>query len=108
MPQRVHIFMEYKIKKNKKQVYEAIMSEALQELNTYSIEDYQWFEAMDQEGLYVEMFSVETMAMYEEIKNARTTLDHPFFSQWEDLVEGGLRKVHCWAFLKKDSKDSGG
>lgn len=102
MSQPLQIFMEYRINGDKVIEYEAHMQESLlKKIEEYEATEIQWFEAADQEHLYVEMFKVPTMAHYESIKEKRRDADHPVFGRLNEFVDGGMKKVHCWAFVKK-------
>ncbi|WP_246056208.1 hypothetical protein [Alteribacter natronophilus] len=99
----LQIFLEYKVKSDRTDEYETFMADLLPALAEYGAEETDWYEAADQPGLYVEMFRLPTMSHYHAMKKLRCTeREHPLFSKLEDYVEGGLRKVHCWAFVQKD------
>lgn len=94
----LQIFIEYKVKESKLNKYELIMKEVVKKLPEFSAEKIEWFVATDQPFLYVEMFQVPTLAHYQALKKLRKTVDHPLFGQLDDLIEGGLEKLNCWAF----------
>lgn len=101
MLQSLHIFMEYKIKKEKISEYELAMKHIMMELREYEASDIQWFEATDQPNLYVEMFKVPTESHYNALKKLRQTSENSIFSKIHHMVEGGPSKIHCWAFKAK-------
>ncbi|PYZ96917.1 hypothetical protein CR205_14685 [Alteribacter lacisalsi] len=98
----LQIFLEYKVNENKTDEYEALMAEVLSALREYGAEEIDWYEAADQKNLYVEMFRLPTMSHYHAMKKLRCTEEHPLFSKLGDFVDGGVRKIHCWAFVQKE------
>ncbi|MFB4165961.1 hypothetical protein ACE1TI_19715 [Alteribacillus sp. JSM 102045] len=101
MNQKLQIFMEYKIKPEKEQKYNQIMEEIAEALPNYEAENFQWFSAADQQGLYVEMFEVPTLSHYHTLKKWRSSKEHHIFGKLDECVEGGIKKIHCWAFQAK-------
>ncbi|MBB5174629.1 hypothetical protein [Texcoconibacillus texcoconensis] len=97
----IHVFIEYKVKLSSKKLYEVKMKDVLENLPDYEVEDIEWFEAADQEGLYVEMFKVPTMSHYYALKERRKSPSHAIFGQLDQVVDGGVEKLHCWAFVAK-------
>jgi hypothetical protein len=98
----LQIFLEYKVNENRIDEYEALMAELLPALAEYGAEEIDWYEAADQKNLYVEMFRLPTMSHYHVMKKLRCTEEHPLFSKLSNFVEGGVRKIHCWAFVQKE------
>lgn len=94
----LQIFIEYKVKETEVEKYEELMKEILEKLPEYSAKKIQWFVATDQPYLYVEMFQVPNVAHYQALKKLRTSTEHPIFSQLDRYIEGGLKKLNCWAF----------
>ncbi|WP_026690865.1 MFS transporter [Alteribacter aurantiacus] len=101
MSEKLQIFMEYKVKEDMVTEYEQVMKDILPALSEYGAEEVDWYEAADQKHLYVEMFTLPTMSHYHAMKKRRCTNEHPLFSKLDSLVEGGVKKVHCWAFVQK-------
>ncbi len=101
MNKNIYIFMEYKIKTEKRKLYQQLMKETAAALSDYQVESFQWFQAVDQKGLYVEMFHVPALSYYHTLKKERRSKDHPIFGKLEECVEGGLEKINCWAFYAK-------
>ncbi len=101
---KITVFMEYKVKNECVQEYEKLMKEFARALSTYDANHFQWFQAADQEGLYVEMFDVPTLSHYHTLKKWRRSKEHSLFKKLDEHVVGGLEKVNCWAFLRKDVK----
>ncbi|MDQ0256886.1 hypothetical protein J2S74_004308 [Evansella vedderi] len=102
MNRPLQIFMEYKIKDDSVETYEGAMKKVLKALEENEASDIHWYKAADQGSLYVEMFKVPTMSHYNEIKEKRRDEQHPVFGHLEKYVDGGLKKVHCWAFIEKN------
>ncbi|MDG5786240.1 hypothetical protein QA612_01970 [Evansella sp. AB-P1] len=101
MNQGLQIFLEYKIKPEFVNEYEKHMNEILVELEQYSATEVDWYEAADQKHLYVEMFKLPTMAHYHAIKEMRQNSNHAVFGRLDQYVDGGIKKVHCWAFVQR-------
>ncbi|SDY33887.1 hypothetical protein SAMN05421736_101997 [Evansella caseinilytica] len=101
MSQPVQVFMEYKIKEDKVGHYEEAMPAILRKLEEYEASQIHWYGAADQQRLYVEMYTVPTMAHYHEIKNLRREATNPFFGKLAHYIDGGLEKLHCWAFIQR-------
>ncbi|KMK74943.1 hypothetical protein [Alkalihalobacillus pseudalcaliphilus] len=102
MTKELEIFMEYKIKLEHVEEYEQVMSEITTSLERLGAKDVRWFEALDQPGLYVEMFKLPNQELYEKIKQLRQSHSNPTFKKIIPYVVGGENKVHCWAFLRKE------
>ncbi|MBM7097741.1 hypothetical protein JSY36_18555 [Bacillus sp. H-16] len=103
MNRKLQIFLEYKVKEDRLEEYEELMKDVLPALSEYGAKDVDWYEAADQKTLYVEMFTMPTMSHYHALKKLRCTNEHPLFSKLDHVVEGGIRKVHCWAFIQKQA-----
>ncbi|MBU9719866.1 MULTISPECIES: hypothetical protein [Bacillaceae] len=99
----LQIFIEYKISADMVHEYENHMQKVLDELRAFGAADVEWFEAADQENLYVEMFLLPTMESYELIKGKRRDGADPVFGQLDKYIVGGLQKLHCWAFVQRGS-----
>lgn len=101
MTKPLQIFMEYKIIPQKIKEYEAAMEMVLTTLPNYDVSEIEWFVAEDQPYLYVEMFEVPTVSHYQALKKLRQSTEHPVFSSIVPFIEGGEKKIHCWAFQRK-------
>ncbi|WP_062052158.1 hypothetical protein [Bacillus sp. JCM 19034] len=101
MTKPLQIFMEYKIISHKIKEYEEAMELILETLPQYDVSNIEWFVAEDQPYLYVEMFHVPTVSHYKALKELRQSTDHPVFSSIVPYIEGGVEKIHCWAFQRK-------
>ncbi|MBU9711840.1 hypothetical protein [Evansella tamaricis] len=95
------IFMEYKITEKMIYKYETGMPSIIKELENLGAIDIHWYKAADQGNLYVEMFILSSMEEYETVKRLRRDSDHPVFGKMDEYVDGGMKKVHCWAFVEK-------
>ncbi len=104
MNDKMQIFLEYKVKDDCTEQYEALMKEILPALKNYEATDVDWYEAADQKNLYVEMFQLPTMSHYHGMKKMRCTLEHQLFSKLDSVVVGGIEKVHCWAFIQRKTE----
>ncbi|UCZ54100.1 hypothetical protein LGQ02_04785 [Bacillus shivajii] len=102
MKKPIKVFLEYKIKNEYKKEYEALIPKILKENQSYDAIDVDWFEAVDQNNLYVEMFEIPTMDHYYAVKKDREDKDHPIFGKLDECIDGGLKKLHCWAFIHKN------
>ncbi|MGC4377006.1 hypothetical protein WD019_08715 [Fictibacillus sp. Mic-4] len=98
MKQPVTVFIEYKINKDIIKLYEKNMKDVIRELQNLGATHLSWLKAADQENLYVESFTVHSISLYQSIKEKRTNPSHPIFGMLEECIEGGLKKLHCWAF----------
>lgn len=102
--QQIQVFMEYKIVEKNKDTYEAWMAQLPRYLSGLGVENFQWFEAVDQPGLYVELFSVPSMETFEQIQSLRRTIDHPLFGQLAQWMHKPLEQVNCWAFHDRSKR----
>ncbi|WP_245723182.1 MFS transporter [Natribacillus halophilus] len=105
MAERMQVFMEYKILAGNERAYEAWMKQVPKELVRYGARDFSWFEAWDQPGLYVELFTVPSLETYEQIKDLRRTKDHPVFGDLAKWMHKPLEEVNCWAFRDRTEKE---
>ncbi|QQK79461.1 MFS transporter [Salicibibacter cibi] len=101
--QSIQVFMEYKIVEGKESVYQAWMKEMANELTEMGAENFCWFEALEQPGLYVELFTVPSVEMYESIKNLRRSGEHPRFGELANWVHKPLEQINCWAFRDRSA-----
>ncbi|SFP56921.1 hypothetical protein [Salibacterium halotolerans] len=104
MQKKVHIFIEYKITAGKEQRYRQVMKEIVEALAAFGASSFQWFEAVDQDRLYVEMFELESLSVYHTVKEARRSKNHPVFNKLDECLEGGLDHLHCWGFESKNDE----
>lgn len=101
MSESVQIFMEYKVKKENISEYELLMKTILTTLRDYEATEIEWFVASDQPHLYVELFKMPTTSHYHALRKLRRDADHHLFGKLIPFVEGGVEKIHCWAFQRK-------
>lgn len=101
MNQSIRVFIEYKIQADAKVSYEAHMPAILSELTQEGATNIEWFEACDQPLLYVEMFDVSSLSHYQRLKELRQIKTHTIFGALDHSIDGGIVKLHCWAFAKK-------
>ncbi|KYG26946.1 hypothetical protein AZF04_11430 [Alkalihalobacillus trypoxylicola] len=98
----LQVFMEYKIKEECKLEYEKWMPEVKSKVIQSGGNDYEWFQSIEQGSLYVEMFKVPSYEKYLEIKKTRQSESEPIFKSIIPFIEGGSKKIHCWAFERKE------
>ncbi|MDQ0208262.1 hypothetical protein [Alkalicoccobacillus murimartini] len=101
MDKSIRVFIEYKVQGEAKEAYEQLMPSVIKTLSEEGASQIEWFEAADQPLLYVEMFEVASFSHYQRLKELRQTKNHPLFSELDIYIEGGLTKLHCWAFRQK-------
>lgn len=101
--QPIQVFMEYKIEEGKEQAYQAWMNEIVNELNDMGVKNFRWFEALEQPGLYVELFTVPSIETYERIKSLRRSKEHPRFGELGNWVHKPLEQINCWAFRDRSA-----
>lgn len=90
----VTVFMEYKLDEQKRADFGELMNSMADELKMRGAKNYRLLEGMDQPGLIVETFDVESAEAYQVIKAWRLAD--------EDLcacIPGGAAKLHIWAFI---------
>ena len=96
------IFMEYKVRPEAVSAYEGFMKEIATSLQSSDAQGFRWYEAFDQPRLYVEMYEVENEEVYKKMKRARQTANHPIYGKLSEFIDGGVEKIHCWAFVSKE------
>ncbi|MED2973092.1 hypothetical protein P4361_12750 [Fictibacillus sp. B-59209] len=101
MNQKLTVFIEYKVKPDIIEQYEAHMQSVLIELMKDGARNTSWLKALDQDSLYVESFDVEGSEVYHSLKQLRLLKGHPVYGPLDQMISGGLSKLHCWAFKKK-------
>ncbi|AXF57644.1 MFS transporter [Salicibibacter kimchii] len=94
----IQVFMEYKILEGKESAYQTWIKEMVSELTEMGAANFRWFEALEQPGLYVELFTVPSIETYERIKNLRRSREHPSFGALGNWVHKPLEEINCWAF----------
>lgn len=104
MQKPIVIFMEYKIKENSRETYLFEMSSVIEEMDGLGVGAVEWYEAADQQGLYVEMLEVASMKEYEYIKERRSDPADTTFGRILSLLEKGEAGMNCWAFSRLNKK----
>ncbi|WP_088103143.1 MFS transporter [Halalkalibacter urbisdiaboli] len=102
MTKALQIFMEYKVIEQKINEYEQAMERVLTELPEFGATNIQWFVSEEQPFLYVEMYEVPTFAHYHALKKLRRSEEHHIFGEIAAYIDGGIEKIHCWAFQRKE------
>lgn len=87
------VFIEYKLDTEKRSHALQLLTSMAQRMEAMGAHQYRSMEGLDQPGLFVETFEVETVHVYEEIK-ANRLVDQDFC----DCISGGAAKLHVWAF----------
>ncbi|MBO8173377.1 MAG: MFS transporter [Bacillaceae bacterium] len=97
----IRVFVEYKIKQEKRQEYLGLIAQMKRELAKQGARHFELYEGTDQPDLFVEMFDVDTEAAYRQIKQSREA--HPVL---DHCVEGGKNKINIWAFRQIKLEDN--
>ncbi|MFC7373627.1 hypothetical protein ACFQPF_18440 [Fictibacillus iocasae] len=105
MKDEITVFMEYKINAEYVQVYSSLIKHIKKKLQSMGASNFHSYKAADQDSLYVEFFQVKDYSLYNKIKEARLHPAEMVFSDLHEMVEGGIRKIHCWAFIKQELED---
>ncbi|MDX6153467.1 MFS transporter [Marinococcus sp. PL1-022] len=100
-PQKYVVFMEYRISEEKRTEFLSAMEEISSAMLNEQVNNYEWFESVDQGALFVEMFAVNTPEQYKSLKAKRTEAEHSVYARLDEFVPGGMKKVHCWCFEKQ-------
>ncbi|WP_022795042.1 MFS transporter [Marinococcus halotolerans] len=100
-PQKYVVFMEYRVSEEKRTEFLSAMEEISSAMLNEQVNNYEWFESVDQGALFVEMFAVNTPGQYNVLKAKRTTAEQRVYGRLDEFVPGGIQKVHCWCFEKK-------
>ncbi|EJL47340.1 hypothetical protein BAG01nite_31090 [Brevibacillus agri] len=87
------VFIEYKLQSEKRDQALRLLASMAESMEALGARQYRCMEGLDQPGLFVEAFEVETVHEYEQIK-AHRLADRAFC----DCVAGGADKLHVWAF----------
>ncbi|MFF0829377.1 hypothetical protein ACFYU8_21840 [Brevibacillus sp. NPDC003359] len=87
------VFIEYKLDSEKRSHALRLLTSMAERMEAMGARQYRSMEGLDQPGLFVEAFDVETVQEYEEIK-ANRLADQDFC----ECVSGGAAKLHVWAF----------
>ncbi|SDN32125.1 hypothetical protein SAMN04488137_4089 [Fictibacillus solisalsi] len=101
MNDKITVFIEYKVNSDRVGQYEKYMKKVLAALKKDGVSTPVWMKAIDQDFLYVECFDVSDPQAYISIKEKRLSTDHSVYGALEQMISGGLSKLHCWAFQKK-------
>ncbi|SDW89327.1 Transmembrane secretion effector [Marinococcus luteus] len=99
-PKKYVVFMEYRVSEEKRTEFLRAMEEISSAMLNEQVNNYEWFESVDQGALFVEMFAVNTLEQYNALKAKRTETDDRVYGRLDKFVPGGMKKVHCWCFEK--------
>jgi hypothetical protein len=98
MTKKIQVFAEYKIKNNDIAAYEKAMENVIDRLSEEGAKNIQWYKSVDQNHLYVEMYTVNSIEDYTRIKEFRKSTVAPSYKDIHPFIEGGVEKLHMWAF----------
>ncbi|MDN4527582.1 hypothetical protein [Fictibacillus fluitans] len=101
MSEKITVFIEYKVNTDQVGQYEKYMKKVLDALKKDGAYSPVWMKAIDQDLLYVECFDVSNPKFYISIKEKRRSREHTVYGALDQMITGGLSKLHCWAFEKK-------
>lgn len=91
------VFIEYKLDAAKREKGLLLLAAMVNQLEQKGAKQHRFFEGLDQPGLFVETFDVDSARDYEQIKQWRLA-DADFC----DCVLGGAAKLNVWAFCPVD------
>ncbi|MGG1664307.1 hypothetical protein [Brevibacillus sp. NRS-1366] len=86
------VFIEYKLDPEKRTQGMLLLRDMAARMESMGARQYRTWEGLDQPGLFVEAFDVETAQQYEQIKEMRLA-DRDFCN-----CVSGEGKLHVWAF----------
>lgn len=89
----VKVFVEYKIKPDKREQYLHSVKEIQRRMEQGGASHFSLYEGSDQPDLFVEMFDVPSIEIYYLLKEERSM--QPVI---DDCIAGGAAKIHIWAF----------
>jgi hypothetical protein len=98
MTKQIQVFAEYKIKEIDTKAYEQAMTGVITRLKEDGATNIQWYTSVDQENLYVEMYTVSSMSDYTTIKQKRKDEREDIYRDIHPFIEGNAEKLHMWAF----------
>jgi hypothetical protein len=88
------LFLEYKIKENRREDYLSWIR------NRRSEYGFELLEGSDQSGIFVELWRLVEHAETEKWMALRLNPADPVWSPLHSCVEGGSSKIHIWHFQK--------
>jgi hypothetical protein len=98
MTKKIQVFAEYKIKDNDILSYEKAMERVIARLKVDGASAIQWYKSVDQNHLYVEMYEVDSIEDYTNIKTLRKSSVEDVYKDIHPFIEGDAEKLHMWAF----------
>lgn len=96
----ITIFMEYRIKPEKREQYLEYMEQMPEDIERMGAHEYRFYEGVDQPNLFVETFEVHSKDNYIACKEKRTSDE-----RLASYVLGGAEKIHLWAFEQINIKN---
>ncbi|KGT72734.1 hypothetical protein MA20_48540 [Bradyrhizobium japonicum] len=90
----ITVFIEYKLDERKRADFMNLIDSVEAQLAECGAKGYLLLEGMDQPGLVVETFQVETAEAYQAIREWRLA-DQTFCA----CIPGRAEKLHIWAFI---------
>ncbi|WP_103109223.1 hypothetical protein [Brevibacillus reuszeri] len=88
----ITVFIEYKLEPEKRTKGMLLLADMAARMEGMGAKQYRSWEGVDQPGLFVEAFDVETLEQYEQIKAVRLA-DRDFCN-----CVAGAGKLNVWAF----------
>lgn len=99
------VFVEYKVLPQRRNEFLSLLSSLEQQLQTMQATEVKFYEGADQPGLFVEEFHVPDHETYEHIKMLRKEGPIDIFAELAQCIEGGVEKLHIWAFSNINPAD---
>lgn len=98
MKHKLQIFIEYKIKSDFVEQYEAFMQNLIVTLPEFGVNKIEWYSSSENDFHYIEMYEVPSESYYFALKRLRDNI-HPnsMFSSFKTFLTG---HTHYWVFKK--------
>ncbi|WP_127586635.1 hypothetical protein [Paenibacillus koleovorans] len=87
------VFVEYKVYPECREPYILLMDR----IRT-RIPGLELLEAEDQEGLFLEIWTIETTDRYKMFLDKRKLAGHPDWAELVKMIPGGVDKMNIWRF----------
>ncbi|TCS92800.1 hypothetical protein [Hazenella coriacea] len=93
------IFIEYRIKEDMWLSFVEIIPEIQHETaKLSSVTSHEFLTGSEQPFRVVEEVRLTDWEIYQQLRPFRTDGEHPLFSKWHSMIQGGKEKIHIWAF----------
>jgi hypothetical protein len=97
MEKRFTFIIEYNVNENCNEKYEQTMNDITAYLYQYDVEQLQWFTDKVDSTRRIELFTVPSESHYYAIKKMRKAKNHHIFGLLDEIIDGGLNAIRCWA-----------